>query len=69
MSMNIHEAGIYESERETDRQKQTEGESRKHKFANTQSKSEYYANIRSLNQPNTEIHFSGGVIPLVKCGD
>lgn len=32
MSVNIHEVGIYESAGETDKQKQAEGESRKHAF-------------------------------------
>lgn len=30
MSMNMHEAGIYETAGQTDKQKQAEGESRKH---------------------------------------
>lgn len=52
-SMNIHEVGIYESTRETDKQKQMEGERHKQYFANKQSKSKYYANIKSQRQPNT----------------
>lgn len=51
--MNIHEAGIYESARETDKQKQMEGKSHRRYFVNTQSKSKYHANIKSQNQPNT----------------
>lgn len=53
MRMNIHEVGICESTRETDKQKQMEGESHKQYFANKQSKSKYSANMKSQTQPNT----------------